>query len=64
MPTHNLVIAQEALDSFLESHGHNLQASGTQQDRILIGVLAVLIDIADSLGVMAGVATVTDRDGA
>jgi hypothetical protein len=65
VPTDNLEIAQEALYSFLnlDSHGHNLQATGTQQDRILIGVLAALIDIADSLGVMAAVATVIDRDG-
>ena len=55
MPTNNIEIAREALDSFMESHGHQLQASGSQQDRILVGILAALIEIADHLGTMAGI---------
>jgi hypothetical protein len=53
VPTNNIVIAQEALDSFMQSHGHQLQATGTQEDRILVGILAALIEIADNLGTMA-----------
>jgi len=49
VPTNNIEIAREALDSFMESHGHQLQASGSQQDRILVGILAALIEIADHL---------------
>jgi len=53
VPT-NIEIAQATLNSFMESHGHELQASGSQQDRILVGILASLIEIADNLGTMAG----------
>ena len=53
MPT-NIEIAQATLNSFMESHGHELQASGSQQDRILVGILASLIEIANHLGTMAG----------
>jgi hypothetical protein len=54
VPTNNIVIAQGALDSFVESHGHQLQATGSQQDRILVGILAALIEIADNLKEMGG----------
>ena len=53
VPT-NIEIAQATLNSFMESHGHEpLQASGSQQDRILVGILAALIEIAHNLGTMA-----------
>ena len=54
MSTNNIVIAQEALDSFMQTHGHQLQASGSQQDRIMVGILAALIEIADNLATIAG----------
>ncbi len=53
MQSDNLAIAQQALDSFMESHGHVLQASGSQQDRVLVGILAALVDLADSLATIA-----------
>ena len=62
MPTNNIVIAQEALDSFMESHGHKRQAAGSQQERVLAGILAVLIEIADDLATMAGRGPVNTAD--
>jgi hypothetical protein len=62
VPANNLVTAQGALDSFLESHGHQLQSSGSQEERILVGILAALIEIAQNLGMMAAASDINERD--
>lgn len=49
MPTGNVAIAQEGLDSFTETHDHQPQATASQHGRIL----AALIEIADNLGTRA-----------